>query len=165
VIAEYIMSRCNWDAVWFRGTYGPGATPWWTGPGRDPWERPWWSLHFLTVNRRGEGHVCVGVWAGPDGDLLCVRDCDTLEDAGEWLAPSGRTILHAALKSLWLRWTGPRVTVKGSSRVIRSPGVSSAAACDIPSTGSRNSPNSFSRQPKLGVDDSLPNRRDAFDRD
>lgn len=87
MIAEYIMSRCGWDAVWFLEAIGEKPAP----------GAKWW--HFLR-----SGACLVGVWTGPDGDLLCVRRCETAEEAERWLSPPGRIILDAALRSLWRRW-------------------------------------------------------------
>ncbi len=112
------MSRCNWDAVWFLGTCGPDPEHWHSGSRAGS---PWWSTRFLGGGGRNRcsGHVLIGTWTGPDCDLLCVRRCDTYVDAERWLAPSGRTILHAALRSLWLlRWSGPRRTFKGNDEPI-----------------------------------------------
>lgn len=148
------MNRCGWDAVWFLGTYGQPA-PWWNGPEPDPTVHPWWSLKFLGTNSRGDGHVLVGIWSGPHGDLLCVRDCETREDANRWLAPSGRTILHACMKSLWLRWIDPRKTVRG----LDSPIPSSAG--DTPNKQFRNSPIQVHHHLRHGVDGSLPRNPDV----
>ena len=85
MLAELIMSRCGWDAVWFlaaRGATLPPGARWW---------------HFLR-----KGACLVGTWTGPDGDLLCVRPCLTVEEAERWLAPPGRTVLDATTRSLWL---------------------------------------------------------------
>lgn len=32
-----------------------------------------------------------GVWTGPQHDLICLKKCDTNEEANIWLSPSGRT--------------------------------------------------------------------------
>lgn len=88
MIAEFIMSRCGWDAVWY-----PAARSDAPAPGEH-----WWQ--FLRV-----GACLVGTWTGPDGDLLCVRRCEDAASAEANLSPPGRTILDAALRALWQRWT------------------------------------------------------------
>lgn len=80
MLAEWIMERHGWDAVWFLGSNRPHPR-WWQFARRD---------------------ACyVGTWTGPDMDLICVRRCETDEEAEQWLSPGGRTILHAALRSWW----------------------------------------------------------------
>jgi len=53
VLVEFIMNRCGWDTVWFL------------------------SRRMRTIWRKGA--CLVGVWTGPDRDLLCVRRCETVE--------------------------------------------------------------------------------------
>ncbi len=93
MIAEYIMSRCGWDAVWYLGG-DPSSARYLRAPGAR-----WW--HFLRA-----GACLVGEWTGPDMDLLCVRQCDSAADARRWLSPPGRFVLDATLRSLWVRWFG-----------------------------------------------------------
>jgi hypothetical protein len=83
MLTELIMDRCGWDAVWFLG--GNGLVPGWRF-----WQRR---------------HCYVGTWTGPAGDLLCVRRCETADEAEHWLSPAGRTMLDAALRSWWVLWT------------------------------------------------------------
>lgn len=83
MIAEWLMERYGWDAVWFLGSNGR--------TGR--YSRP---LNFL---RRDA--CLVGTWTGPDLDLLCVRKCQTAEDAEAYLSPSGWTVTHAAIRAWW----------------------------------------------------------------
>ncbi len=48
-----------------------------------------------------QGTVFVGVWTGPDADLLCVkRQDDRVWQARRWCAPPGRTILDACVRGL-----------------------------------------------------------------
>lgn len=101
MLAELVMARCGWDAVWFLAARGP--TP-------APGER-WW--HFMR-----KGACLVGTWTGPDGDLLCVRPCATVAEAEANLSPPGRSVLDATLRALWLRW-------RASSQSSVPPGTSS----------------------------------------
>ena len=104
MIAETLMHFCGWDAVWYCDVRSDG----------DPEElRQWWR----EIIPAKDGCL-VGTWTGPDGDLLCVRECDTAQEAERWLAPPGRTILHAAVRSLWVRVTGQRLA-DGRSRSRR----------------------------------------------
>jgi len=42
---------------------------------------------------------CVGVWTGPQNDLICVKHCKTNEEAEKWLSPGGNDIFEAIEKS------------------------------------------------------------------
>ena len=81
MIVEWIMNRMYWQDVWFLGYNHPAAS----------WRK---------FTRRDSAYV--GVWTGPQNDLICVRHCETNEEAERYLSPGGYTILHAALKS-WLK--------------------------------------------------------------
>lgn len=108
MLAEIVMGLCGFDTVWFSGAGG--------GPGRNTSPAPTdgsargdtpWALPAKFFQCR-DGQFIVGRTTGPDGDLVCVRwHFDTSDECNLWLAPAGRTILHAALKSAWLRLTGP----------------------------------------------------------
>lgn len=80
MIAEWLMERYGWRDVWYLGSNRPERY------------RHWWN--FI-----GPSACYVGIWTGPDLDLLCVRKCETLEEAKACLSPPGYTILHAALKA------------------------------------------------------------------
>ena len=75
MIAEIIIHYMCWEAVWCVTDY----------PLYGPFHHGWF----------------VGDWTGPDHDLICVRRCDTKEEAERCLSPIARTILGAAVKS-WL---------------------------------------------------------------
>ena len=77
MIAEEIIHRMHWSAAWY------------ANPG------PFFRLPFGP-----RWHV--GVWTGPDGDLVCVKGCKTAEEAVRHLSPSGWTILHATVLA-WLK--------------------------------------------------------------
>jgi hypothetical protein len=85
MLTELLMDLMGWTDAWVLGR------------SRISWH-PW---------RRDSAHV--GVWTGPHHDLLCVRHCETNEEAEAWLSPSGRTILGATLRSMWVYWNGPRL--------------------------------------------------------
>lgn len=51
----------------------------------------------------------VGVWTGPDKDLIAVRACRTYGGANYWLSPSSKTMLGAVMRALILRFTGLRI--------------------------------------------------------
>jgi len=80
MIAEWLMERYGWDAVWFLGSNRPERF------------RHWWN--FI-----GPNTCYIGVWTGPDLDLLCVRECPTATEAEQNLSPAGWTITHAAILS------------------------------------------------------------------
>lgn len=81
MLTELLMHRMGWDAVWYTGS---APSVWYA-------VQAWWR-----------GDVCfVGTWTGPQNDLLCVRRCDTAEEAERCLSPGARTILGAALKAWW----------------------------------------------------------------
>lgn len=46
------------------------------------------------------GDWFAGVWTGPQRDLICVKDCDTNEEAEIWLSPPGATPEEATRLSL-----------------------------------------------------------------
>jgi len=74
-MSELIMWIYGWDAVWF------------ANPG------------FSIGSLRWPGLFHVGVWTGPQNDLICVRHAKTSEEAEELLSPCSRTVLGAAIKS------------------------------------------------------------------
>lgn len=76
MLAEYLMHRYGWDAVWYADTHS-----------------------FLTTLLWGD-RFHVGVWSGPDKDLLCLKRCETREEAERWLSPGGVTIGVALLKAM-----------------------------------------------------------------
>lgn len=84
MLAEIIMHRMGWGEVWYAD---PGpislrrliANPWMIWPG---------GFH-------------VGVWTGPQNDLLCVKHCATNAEAERFLSPAAPTILAACLAALW----------------------------------------------------------------
>lgn len=82
MIAEWLMERHGWNAVWFLGSNGLRRG----------------LLRFI-----GPATCYVGVWTGPALDLLCVKECETNQDAEMWLSPPGWTILHAAVLA-WLKF-------------------------------------------------------------
>lgn len=81
MLTEMILHMCGWDSVWY-------AHP---GPG----------IRGALRGVRWGGRFLVGTWTGEQGDLLCIRPCSTNAEAERCLAPGGRTLLTAALASLW----------------------------------------------------------------
>lgn len=79
MIAEKLMKRYGWNDIW-----SPTAG--------DPYDPP--SRFF------------VGIWTGPDNDLICLKHCKTAKEAEEYLSPAGITLIDAAKKAerklLWL---------------------------------------------------------------
>jgi len=72
VLAEWLMERYGWRDVWYLGSNRPERY------------RHWWN--FI-----GPSACYVGVWTGPELDLLCVRRCTTRGEAEENLSPPGWT--------------------------------------------------------------------------
>ena len=124
MITKYLMYRFGWETVWMVGVCPQEA-------GLDAPKRRFEFFHCECL---------VGTWTGPDADLLCVRPCDTSAEAEKWLSPPGRTILHAALRSFWLRLRGPRKLRGGN-----------------PSRGSRSLKPYLCRQKQLSSYDLPPN--------
>ncbi len=93
MIAELIMATYGWTAVWAPGVGNP-ENPVSAEKGHRP-------LH--TFKSCG---FLVGVWTGPDKDLLCVRRTDWMPDAERYKSPHGRTILDAVLRGLVVRICG-----------------------------------------------------------
>lgn len=75
MINELLIHLLRFDAIWY------------AHPGRLKYAITW------------DGRWHVGVWTGPHGDLICVKHCDTREEAERYLSPGGRTILAATLKA------------------------------------------------------------------
>lgn len=95
MLTEWLMERYGWRDIWFLGSNGLRRGP------------------FRFIGRE----VCfVGVWTGPDRDLLCVKECATQEEAEQWLSPAGRTIAHATIRS-WLRLVNPPHAKSASASV------------------------------------------------
>jgi len=42
----------------------------------------------------------VGVWTGPDNDLLCVKHCKTNAEAEQFLSPCGSTLAEACTRAV-----------------------------------------------------------------
>lgn len=76
MLAEYLMHRFGWDTVWCPK-----------------------SPNFLRNILWGDRYI-VGVWTGPDKDLLCLKKCETREEAERWLSPGGVTMGVAMLKAI-----------------------------------------------------------------
>lgn len=93
MISEFIMSKMGWDAVWYLG--GGGLEP---GQNPPPGHHRWWHRWSL-------GSVFVGTWTGPDGDLVCVKRCQTRDEANRWLSPPAHTVLDGCARS-FLVWAG-----------------------------------------------------------
>jgi hypothetical protein len=51
-----------------------------------------WYAHPGPKNFRWRDRWHAGVWTGPHADLLCVKKCDTKEEAEKWLSPGSSTI-------------------------------------------------------------------------
>ncbi len=91
MLAELIMAKYGWKTV--RGTsIGNPDNP---APGNG-------GRHRLLNAFKVRGFL-VGVWTGPDRDLICVKRCTTNEEAERYLSPPGRTILSAVLRGLVVR--------------------------------------------------------------
>lgn len=50
------------------------------------------------------GQWFMGVWTGPQDDLLCIKKCRTREEANRFLSPEGKSIDDACIKAMkmWL---------------------------------------------------------------
>lgn len=80
ILVQWLMNRCGFDSVWCCH----GISVWWDiRVGGRPWH--------------------VGVWTGPEKDLICVKRCETNGEAKQWLSPGSRSLLIAAIKSALLR--------------------------------------------------------------
>jgi len=73
------------------------------------WTDMWYANPFekgtlLTNDNIGLGtnfgpRWACGVWTGPQRDLVCLKECETNEEANIWLSPMGYTPKAAALKA------------------------------------------------------------------
>ena len=50
------------------------------------WDSIWHPYHTIWF---------VGTWTGPDGDMLCLKRCDTQEEAERFMSPGSNTIESA----------------------------------------------------------------------
>ena len=90
MLAEWLMERHGWHDIWFLGSNRPRH-------GRHRRKGP---LNFIRP-----GACFVGVWTGPQRDLICIKPCTTNQEAEKYLSPPGWTITHAAIRS-WLKLKG-----------------------------------------------------------
>jgi len=104
MLIEWLMERYGWRDVWYLGSNGLRRG----------------AFRFL-----GPETCYVGIWTGPKRDLLCVRECSTLQEAEACLSPPGWTILHAAFRA-WVK-------------LISCAARSSASLCGTPNIKSHNS--------------------------
>jgi hypothetical protein len=70
-------------------------------------QAPWHDLVILS-----DGWM-VGVWTGEQGDLICVKRCETNAEAEKYLSPGAPTFTLACLASLRKAW---RLGVRGVKR-------------------------------------------------
>jgi hypothetical protein len=82
MLTELLVHVLQWDAVWY--AHPGGCLP--------------------RLGRHWGGRWHAGVWTGLDGDLICVRRCDTKGQAEKHLSPGSRTVLGAVLKAAWKRY-------------------------------------------------------------
>ena len=83
-IAE-TMARYGWDSIW---DLSPLDT---SGP-------------IAVREGRAKPKVGIGVWTGPQGDLLCLKSCVTNAEADLWLSPMRETH-EQALKASVMQYT------------------------------------------------------------
>ena len=50
-----------------------------------------WYAHPGQKRYGTKGCWFAGIWTGPHHDLICVKQCDTIERAEFWLSPGGDT--------------------------------------------------------------------------
>lgn len=105
MIAEWIMRRHNWTAVWYCHNASFRRRM-----------KTSWTYAFLCGP-----NVFVGNWSGPDRDLVCVK-CESENNivARRLQSPAGWTILDAAVRSwIKLRWLN-RDVPQFDARAMRS---------------------------------------------
>lgn len=75
------------------------------------WQDIWYAnpgsfWHMLKWGSRWH----IGIWTGPDNDLLCLKRCQSKKEAEQWLSPGGMTIkiafFKAVIKCLHLKLRG-----------------------------------------------------------
>ena len=97
MIAEAIMHRMGWGDAWYAHP-GPGLWPLWWGAT---------SIHHYACDRlvwHAPGRWMVGVWTGPQRDLLCLKVCETNAEANKYLSPGAPTFTMACLAALCKAW-------------------------------------------------------------
>ena len=99
MLSEFLMHTFGWTDCWYahpsRQLYG--ASERW---GKTTIRQKLQSLRIF-ITWRDRFHV--GVWTGRDGDLICVKQCSTNEEAERYLAPGSSSLVMAAARSAWKR--------------------------------------------------------------
>jgi hypothetical protein len=100
MLAELICHVMEWTDVWYAHP-GPGTHAFWWGATKvrsHACDRVVWNT---------PGRWMVGVWTGPEMDLICLKRCETNKEANQWLSPNAPTVVLATLaalgKATWLR--------------------------------------------------------------
>ena len=76
MITEYMMHRFGWADICY---FGP-------------------RTFFQSLKWGERWHI--GVWTGPQNDLLCLKPCKTNEECEIWLSPGGTTIKLAMIGAI-----------------------------------------------------------------
>lgn len=76
MITEYLMHRFVWPDIWYSGR-----------------QTFWKSLKGKRFH--------VGMWTGPDHDMLCLKRCYTNGEAKIYKSPGGRTITGALINAIY----------------------------------------------------------------
>lgn len=104
------MAKYGWSHLWYANPFKKGTV---LRPGlkiRDEWEAQFgppegppegmealWDRD-IQVHFGPRWHV--GVRTGPDKDLICLRDCETKEEAEKWKSPAGWTPRDAVRRAI-----------------------------------------------------------------
>jgi len=92
------MAKYGWTDLWYANPFPKGAEINDTTTNEDRWVQQFGKPSTgmddikdrLAIPWSGpRWHV--GVWTGPDSDLVCLKDCNTKEEAERWLSPGGWT--------------------------------------------------------------------------
>lgn len=55
----------------------------------------WDAIYELNSEGGIASVYSIGVWTGPNKDILALKECATVANAGLWLSPAGETIIGA----------------------------------------------------------------------
>jgi hypothetical protein len=101
------MAKYGWTHLWYANPFHLGTEVSMSMTIEDEWVaefgEPSTDLeeikHRKVVLHYGP-RWCVGVWTGREGDLVCLKHCDTNEEAKRWLSPGGWTPDHAVRQAI-----------------------------------------------------------------
>ena len=101
------MALYGWGALWYANPFEKGAVLTETVTLEEQWVEKFGEPSTLLGEIKDRPAVLhfgprwhVGVWTGPQLDLVCLKGCETNEEANVWLSPGGWTPEDAVQKAI-----------------------------------------------------------------